>query len=243
MSFIFTKLTSNSSYHLSPSDFVVETKRILFQLRIAENMIFVLLFFLIALTDLFFLSFGRSFTSPSVIVSGVFVVSTIVAILNINVWKYTFSAFGVIVIVTGLLAFAAGEMAVWLLYPNPIAKAQKNYGRINISRKIIAIIFFIECIITFLYFYEQKRLAERMGFNGTGLMLMYARKASISAHEEISRPVAWALRFVHYVSENIVFHLILCIVAAVAVYGLMLVLLRERLALQLVRKCCGRTSV
>ena len=123
-------------------------------------MIVVLLFLLIALDVLCFIFFDRNILSPSVLAVSMFVLSTFVAVLNIETWKFTLSAYTAVMIMTSLMALVLGEFLVRLFFYRRRQSAH-NY----IPEKPIKIhtgfIVFI-CIVLSLLCMQKKVLSENM---------------------------------------------------------------------------------
>lgn len=163
-------------------------------------MIWILLFLLIALDVLLFIFFDRNILSPSVLTVSMFVLSTFVACLNINTWRFTISTYTVVMILTSLSALGAGEFIVRLFYYKRI-QSERNHvpsAPIELSNMMILIISFVLGFLCIHYVKELMRLAVAAGYkrNG-GLFVAYVRAASLrpEIYGRIDRLAGWSSTF------------------------------------------------
>lgn len=164
-------------------------------------MIWVLLFLLIAFDILLFVFFDRNILSPSVLAVSMFVLSTFVACLNIESWKFTISAYTVVMIMTSLMALGAGEFIVRLFYYKRIQSQRNHIPRepIELSSQMILIISVILFFLCFHYLNEQMRLAVAAGYkkNAGLLFVAYVRTANLKpeVYGRIDRLAGWSSTF------------------------------------------------
>lgn len=159
-------------------------------------MIYILLLFLVAMDVLFFIMFDRNILSPSVIVTSVFIISTFIAILNLEIWKFHFSVSGCFVIITGILAFALGEFLIKASFSKKTSQLVIEKKSIDVSRNALVFIILLDIFIVCVYFKALKKLAWDNGYNGNVLFLNYVRNIKINEHLDVPRAIGWSLNFV-----------------------------------------------
>lgn len=161
-------------------------------------MIWVLLFLLIAFDIFLFILFDRNILSPSVLAVSMFVLSTFVACLNIETWKFTISAYTVVMIMTSLMALGAGEFLVRLFYYKRVQSRNNHIPLVPIEVDARFVIFI--CIILGLlcvhYIQELMRVAMAAGYRkDEGLLFVaYVRKATLrpEIYGRIDRLAGWS---------------------------------------------------
>lgn len=117
---------------------------------------------------------GKNVLFPSVIVSGVFCISTFLMVLNMNYWQYEVSINTVIIICFAVVLFSFGSLLgskVMIVQPN--RKKQQLFGKdcfnIDISSFNMNWISLMCLTVTFAYAYHQYRLAASLG-NNAGIL-------------------------------------------------------------------------
>ena len=177
--------------------------------EVEEIMIYVLLLYLVIIDILFFILFDRNILSPSVIGTGMFMVSTLFAVLNVDNWKFTISPLTVLVICLSLLFLGAGEFFVHFCNYRHNQFRKIHYGQDNAEIKIgngsILLIVAIFGILLVNYYRETVKLAVQAGYksNNGMLMLAYARTASLNKHrnyEGIGRLAAYSYTFMQVIA-------------------------------------------
>ena len=164
-------------------------------------MIWILLFLLIALDILLFIFFDRNILSPSVLAVSVFVLSTFIACLNIKTWKFTISAYTVVMIITSLVALGAGEFIVRLFYYKRIQSERNHIPSVSIklSNMMVLVISMILGVLCFHYLKELMRLAIAAGYkkNEGLLFVAYVRAASLKpeVYGRIDKLAGWSSTF------------------------------------------------
>lgn len=164
-------------------------------------MIWILLFLLIVLDVLLFIFFDRNILSPSVLAVSMFILSTFVSCLNIGTWKFTISAYTVVMIMTSLMALGLGEFLVRLFYFKRIQSRNNRIPLNQIKIKTLPILFLsvVLCILSIHYFQELMRLAVLAGYkrNEGLLFVAYVRTASLKPeiYGRIDRLAGWSSTF------------------------------------------------
>lgn len=161
-------------------------------------MIYCLLFLLILMDILFFIFFDRNILSPTVLAISMFVLSTFIACLNIETWKFTISSYTVVMIITSLMALGAGEFVVRLFYYKRI-QAKNNHiplVPIELSVSITLVLSVIFSLLFVHYLQELMRLAVAAGYkkNKGLLFVAYVRMASLKPeiYGRIDRLAGWS---------------------------------------------------
>ena len=147
-------------------------------------MIYLLFFALCCMFIIAYLINQKDILSPWVITIGMFLVSTVFAILNIETWDFQLSSITVIVILSGVFAFGVGELLVSAMFEKH-GKAKsivhtKKANRIEVQGWILAVIV-IGMICGLLVMVKQTYDMSLQAGNPGGLatMLEYARKLYI----------------------------------------------------------------
>lgn len=128
----------------------------------------------------------KNIVAPGVIVSGMFLVSSTVAMLNLSAWKYEFKGSTVIVILLAVWVFIAGELIVNRCFKTALEKGrfdgpQTDASIVVIPRPTLIIFSSLLLLLFAYYFYDIYRLSIRFG-NPYGLsgMISYARDAIVA---------------------------------------------------------------
>jgi len=160
-------------------------------------MIFLLAVLMAAVTVLAYFLDRKNIIAPGVVVSGMFFISTVVAMLNLRAWQYDFRFLTVAVVVGGVLAFEAGEVCTdrfWMTRGRAVALARRRTGgreekappEILTPAPVLAAVCLVMALLLVYYGAEIYRLSVSFG-NPEGLrgMIKYARDA-IVARRDIS---------------------------------------------------------
>lgn len=161
-------------------------------------MIYVLFAGLLGMIGIAYIFGNRNVLSPWVICCGIFLVSTIFAILNIENWQFSLQPITVLLILAALACLGIGENLITWLYQRQYAhiKTPKQAtSLLNEDRQPIYVPFFAVLSLTLLmavlllYYYRETYAISLAGGNpgGTELMLKYAREAKLNRLAEISR--------------------------------------------------------
>jgi len=138
-----------------------------------------ILFFLLLFS--YFIS-RRDLISPWFISVGVYLISSFVAVINLDRWNETISANTVLIITIALIAFGIGQISSSVFKINKNAanavNAVKIY-KIYVPFYRILIAFSIGLMIVFLMYKRLVVLATIGGYSGSGYILNYARVAII----------------------------------------------------------------
>jgi oligosaccharide repeat unit polymerase len=151
-------------------------------------MIYILFILLISFAIFSYIIFGENILSPTVIATIMFAVSTFVAMINVNIWKFTIAPITVVVILTSLMAFGIGEFLVHVMYYNK--KRQITYilpqRLIEISFLVILFLSIVLIFLVFHYYSETVKVAKYYGYTDGPLMLWYVRQS----YSDLDSPVA-----------------------------------------------------
>lgn len=149
-------------------------------------MLYILLFLLIALVVVNY-SIIKDVLSPSLLLTAIFLISTVFAILGNMNWGVQIRGFSAIIIFVGLVLIYLGELIVRnfaskrkLIDFTKCEYNAKDNKKINYSSKIIWIISAIALILTVIYYFKLLDLAKRYGYvQGEGDLLLSARVAML----------------------------------------------------------------
>ena len=147
-------------------------------------MIYVLFAGLLGMIGIAYIFGNRNVLSPWVICCGIFLVSTIFAILNIENWQFSLQPITVLLILAALACLGIGENLITWLYQRQYAhiKTPKQAtSLLNEDRQPIYVPFFAVLSLTLLmamlllYYYRETYAISLAGGNpgGTELMLKY----------------------------------------------------------------------
>lgn len=162
-------------------------------------MIYVLFIGLLGMIGVAYIFANRNVLSPWVICCGIFLVSTVFAILNIENWQFTLQPVTVILILAALACLGFGENLITWLFQRQYAHAGRTPNQMSSlaggQRLPIHVPFFAVISLTLvmavllLYYFRETYEFSLAGGNpgGTELMLKYAREAKLNRLAEISR--------------------------------------------------------
>ena len=134
-------------------------------------MILLLLFILLAICEIYFLHKFKKITSPTVLLTALFIVGTIFAAIGNIEWKITVNPWLIFVMLFGIIAMAMGEGLAYRV------KSRSNYssGVISPVRRIV-LFRWVHClnilllsICLFMFIREQVDLAYQVGYDGHNL--------------------------------------------------------------------------
>ncbi|GMO50747.1 MAG: hypothetical protein Pg6C_14910 [Treponemataceae bacterium] len=161
-------------------------------------MIYILLALLAALGVGAFILSDKNILSPSVMACGVFFISTSVAALNSRAWDFDMAPITVVVIVTALMAFCAGEFAAHRIYA--LYAKKKQPPSLTLPDKPIIVpwqITLVLCVLIagmLIYFYHSTIvfIKNAGGYKGTGNILSFVYSANVNAARSGLRRNLWA---------------------------------------------------
>lgn len=164
-------------------------------------MLYLLAGVLLLLVCLIFL-ITRDILSPTLLLTGVFFVSCVFAILGNIQWKVSVSPFVVIVISLGILLIFCGEMVGREIKKKnvvSIVKGEQNDTQIKISSKVNLLIYFICFLSVILQGVRMIQIARENGYSSGGISIMFtiARNALINGTGHVGQIVGLMTAFVH----------------------------------------------
>ena len=148
-------------------------------------MVYLLLLMLLLLLGVAYYFSYRNILSPTVVVCAGFVFGVFFAVLNVNRWGFTLDPLTVIVIVSGIGAFWAGELIVNSRYDRreirvPDHEICRPLSAIHVPGWMIFLIATGMVLMAVYYFLDMYRLSLTGGNpGGFSLMLHYAREAQL----------------------------------------------------------------
>ncbi len=155
-------------------------------------MMYILVILLFCMVVLFYLMFDRNILSPTVIGTGMFFASSLIALLYMEKWQFEISIHTTLIIITSLFSMGAGEFLVHLINykKNPFIKKDfANGDAIVVKNSYIFILVFIFSVLLFVYYKSTLVMAEEAGYKqGNGLMMLaYARIAVVNTSGEYAK--------------------------------------------------------
>lgn len=109
-----------------------------------------------------------------------YLISSLVAVINIDKWGEQIHAKTVLIIILGLIAFGIGQMLSGVVKLNINGTGNNGIKKINIPQYKIFWTFTIGMLIVFLTFKRLIEIAYIGGYSGNGYFLNYARIALIN---------------------------------------------------------------
>jgi oligosaccharide repeat unit polymerase len=108
-----------------------------------------------------------------------FTISTCVAMMNVNIWKFAIAPITVVIILTSLMAFGAGELLVNLINYNRKQRVLYIPPQKPIETSLWSILFLCSILGLFLlhYYTETVKIARRSGYTDGLILLWYAKQA------------------------------------------------------------------
>lgn len=149
-------------------------------------MLILMLILLMVVATVSYVLNDRHIGNASTIMTGIFFISSFVALLNINNWKFRLHGFTVFIIISSILIFLAGE----LLAKYIVSKINQNskdvtYVQITLPQPgyIVTLFVIVAMILMFMYYYSQVKL---LAYNYSGKnndVIYYAREAVVSGQD------------------------------------------------------------
>lgn len=178
-------------------------------------MLYILMFSVIIIMLLAYITSSKELLSPTIILSSGYLISSFIAILNINDWGDV-SYYTYFVILMAIVSFYIGELigSEILIKTNIITKINKTPDKkvkFIITRKQVFIVSTFMLYIAYLYYRYTYNLSL-IGGNPGGLlnMLSYARLVNVD-NENFER-IGFVLKYGHYFSRAYTYYIIYCII-------------------------------
>lgn len=134
-------------------------------------MVLIALTFLLIIFEIYFLYRFKKITSPTVLLTAVFIVGALFAFIGNVEWKVNMNPLVLVVILLGVIAMAAGEIMAQRVKFSPINICEISYdgSRVQIFKWVhfLNLVLLIICLL--LYVREQIDLAYAVGYGGNNL--------------------------------------------------------------------------
>lgn len=147
---------------------------------------------------------GKDIMRPAVVMIGMFVFSTFVALLNIFNWNINYSFKAFLIIITGLIVALLADYLSYIMSKHHKQKLRTNESEIKKIQVDIwkyIIIIGIEIITLFLYYQEIKRLAYLDGYiPGSNLLWHFKNITSYTAKEGVKGTISLLLKIMDAVA-------------------------------------------
>lgn len=159
--------------------------------------LYVLVFGLVVMLIMAYVLGGNDILSPFVIVSAMYCLSTAIAAVYMQKWQFTMSYFTVIIMLSALLMFGAGDIFARKVCQSVITKVEKKeLQRIDIPIILTLGAILLFCLFLFIAVRETYEVSVQGGNNeGFSAMMTYARRMSLTEGYSRSRILNHALTF------------------------------------------------
>lgn len=168
-----------------------------------------LLVLFISLLILFFLSYlitQRDILAPPVLMSGMFIISTLFALINAKNWNIDYSFLSTFYILSGIVIFSLPILFMANKIPSNTEKVLDRKIEIATWKILFAIV--LGLIIVYLYRKEMLQLAAQAGYNGQSLQWFIRNTTNYEGVLEFSSSIRLLVRFIDITAYIFMFTLI-----------------------------------
>lgn len=165
----------------------------------------------ISTVALYYVFLNRNFLSPTLILFAMFIFCTFFAILGNQEWKVEIPDITYIAIMSGLFAFAAGEITVDVAFNNGrvsrrFSQCENNGSFYNIPLVLSIMTACFGVFIFYLYFRKMNAIASSFGYSGAmSFMALSYAKAGLLDGASLGKGISTAVNLVYGIGFNSIF--------------------------------------
>lgn len=161
----------------------------------------VLLIALLILFIVFYFISGRDILSPPIIMTAMFIFSTVFALVNTKEWNIQYDIRSCFILVTGIVAFFIPYEIVYMVRSR-YKISSKTYGAriLSVSKGKWLLTIMLDIIILFIYGSAIINLVRSTGYVGTNIQWQYRNMTGTEGTEYLSGMVRFLIRFIDVTS-------------------------------------------
>lgn len=156
--------------------------------------LWVLLIGLVLLLGINYIYMKEDILKPPFVMTGMFVLGTVFALLNVGNWKIDYSFWAMFYILTGILAFSAPIYYAEKRIPATPVRVKSRPIDISLWKIVFAIV--VDLIIILLFHLEIAAIAERAGYAGKDMQWFIRKVTSYNTTVEFSGFIKLIVRFI-----------------------------------------------
>ena len=160
---------------------------------------------------LYYVFLNRNFLSPTFILFAMFIFCTFFAILGNQEWKVQIPDVTYVAIISGLFAFAAGEVCVDVAFNNGrvsrrFCHCENDSNYYSIPRSLPLIGALLGLIVFFMYFRKMNSIASSFGYSGAmSFMALSYAKAGLLEGASLGKGISTAVNLIYGIGFNAIF--------------------------------------
>lgn len=165
----------------------------------------------VSAVTLYYVFLNRNFLSPTLILFVMFILCTFFAILGNKEWKVVIPDITYFIILSGLFAFAAGEITVDVIFNNGRVSRRFNQHENDgtfycIPRLFSFVMTFFGIVVFYLYFRKMNLIASSFGYLGSmSFMALSYAKAGLLDGASLGKGISTAVNLVYGIGFNCIF--------------------------------------
>lgn len=172
---------------------------------------FLMVILVISSVGLYCVFLNRNFLSPTMVLFAIFIVCTFFAMLGNQEWEVKIPDVTYSVILSGLYAFAAGEVTVDLVFNN--GKVSRRFVQCEdsgayycIPRLLVVFTTIAGVVVFYLYFRKMNTIASAYGYSGAvSFMALSYAKAGLLDGANLGKGISTAANLVYGIGFNCIF--------------------------------------
>ena len=165
----------------------------------------------ISTVALYYVFLNRNFLSPTLVLFAMFIFCTFFAILGNQEWKVEIPDITYIAIMSGLFAFAAGEITVDITFNN--GRVSRRFNQCENDGNFYNIPFVLSIMtacfgvfVFYLYFRKMNAIASSFGYSGAmSFMALSYAKAGLLDGASLGKGISTAVNLVYGIGFNCIF--------------------------------------
>ncbi|HGP9317015.1 TPA: O-antigen polymerase [Streptococcus pneumoniae] len=156
--------------------------------------LFLLCLTLFLLTFFYFFAFNQDLIAPPVVMSVMFLISSVFALINVQNWNIEYSGLAYLLIISGIIAFSMPLLA--LNSPILNTKIKVTDRLIDIQFWKIALTIIVDLIILYLYRREIHNLALSHGYTGSNFQWFFRNATSYEGELTVRTSIRVLIRII-----------------------------------------------
>lgn len=157
-----------------------------------------LIFLIVCLLFIFYITYilvGKDLLSPPIVFIGMFIVSTIFAIVNVKNWNIDYSFKAAFLIVTGCIVFAIPSIITYIKLKG-YKLSQIDTSIVEIQYWKVALTIILDIIILYLYQKEIQKIANIGGYEGTNYQYFFRESTSYEGTLSVTTSIRMLMKFI-----------------------------------------------
>ncbi|VLO58626.1 polysaccharide polymerase Cps19aI [Streptococcus pneumoniae] len=156
--------------------------------------LFLLCLTLFLLTFFYFFAFNQDLIAPPVVMSVMFLISSVFALINVQNWNIEYSGLAYLLIISGIVVFSMPLLA--LNSPSLNTKIKVTDRLIDIQFWKIALTILVDLLILYLYRKEIYNLVLSSGYSGSNIQWFFRNSTSYEGELTVRTSIRFLIRII-----------------------------------------------